>query len=33
MQGLFEDVPGITPALYDELTELRAWAAYFSADR
>ena len=33
LQGVFDDVPGITEELFDALTELRAWAAYFSADR
>lgn len=33
LQGVYDDVPGITEELYDALTELRAWAAYFSADR
>jgi hypothetical protein len=33
LQGVFDDVPGLTQELSDQLTELRAWAAYFSADR
>ena len=33
LQGIFDDIPGITEELYDALSELRAWAAYFAADK
>lgn len=33
LQGSFDEVPGITEELYNQLTELRAWMAYCYADR
>ena len=33
LQGSFDEVPGITEELYNQLAELRAWMAYFYADR
>ena len=33
LQGSFDEVPGITGELHSQLTELRAWMAYYHADR